>query len=803
MKYSPTEIEPKWQKVWDEQQLYKAVDNSEKPKYYSLDMFPYPSGDLHIGHWYAFTPPDIHARYMRMNGYNVMQPIGFDAFGLPAENAAIKRNLNPNHWTQQNIAGMLSQFRLTGISFDMSRVINTSAPEYYKWTQWMFLQFYKHGLAYRKKARVNWCEYDQTVLANEQVIDGLCWRCDNPVVQKELEQWFFKITAYGDQLLQDLDTVDWPETTKRMQRNWIGKSVGATVHFNVKLADKNINQQEDLISVFTTRPDTIYGVTYLVLAPDHHLVPNLITPDRKQEAEQYIEQTQRKAERQRLATADQKTGVFTGSFATHPLTGKPIPIWIADYVLSTYGTGAVMGVPAHDKRDNEFASNFHLPIIQVIDNGVSDPFGGEGVLVNSESYTGMSSSDARTKIVEDLSAIGAGSSETTYRFRDWLISRQRYWGPPIPMIDCPKCGITPVPEEDLPVVLPQDVDFMPKGKPPLATNEAFMNVSCPVCGGNATRVAETLDTFVDSSWYFLRFADPHNPSQAFSKESVAKWLPVDIYIGGAEHTVLHLLYSRFFTKALRDMGYLEFSEPFKKLRHQGMILGPDHQKMSKSKGNVVNPDDLVEQFGADAVRMQLVFLGPHDQGGPWELTGIHGAYRFLNKVWQEQHKRQRSWAQQSDPQVQQAISIGIAKVGEDIQQFKFNTAVAELMKIINSVNKAEMINQKDWESFIITLSPFAPYLAEELWHLLGHNDSIHTQKWPEVKVSEKNKLVKTAINVQVNGKYRATIEISAQATEQAVLDLATKIDAVGRHIAGKQVLKHIYIPGKVINIITG
>jgi leucyl-tRNA synthetase len=800
-RYNPAEIEEKWQKAWDEQGIYNAPDVSDKPNYYALSMFPYPSGNLHIGHWYAFTAPDIHARYMRMKGNNVMQPIGFDAFGLPAENAAIKHGLDPDGWTRQNIQDMLKQFRLTGFSFDMSRVVNTSDPDYYKWTQWLFLKLYERGLAFRKKGMVNWCEHDQTVLANEQVIDGLCWRCDNPVVQKELEQWYFKITEFAEELLEGLDRVDWPDTTKRMQRNWIGKSAGAIVDFHLVVAEGRVDRERTSISVFTTRPDTLFGVSYVVLAPDHPLVPTIIAPENVEIVSAYVQQARHKTERQRLANQD-KTGVFTGSFVVHPLSGKQVPIWIADYVLSTYGTGAVMGVPAHDRRDFEFATTHKLPIVPVIDTGNEDRFGGEGIIINSNRYDGMTSQEARVKIIRDLARKGSGRSEVSYRIRDWLISRQRYWGPPIPMIDCKDCGLVPVPEDQLPITLPKDVDFTPKGKPPLATSESFMNTTCPKCEKPAQRVAETLDTFVDSSWYYLRYPDPRNQDQAFSADALRRWLPVDIYVGGVEHAVLHLLYARFVTKALHSMGYLDFDEPFKKLRHQGIILGPDHQKMSKSRGNVVNPDDLVAQFSADAVRMQLVFLGPHEQGGPWDLKGIHGVHRFLNRVWLEQQKRAGTWAKKSDAEVQKSLSDGLKKIADDITAFKFNTAVAELMKIINSVNRAKNMAQEDWESYITALAPFAPFMAEELWHQLGKSDSIHNNKWPEVIVSQEQIERMSDISVQVNGKFRAVITAPIESSEDTVLEGAKALDAVQRHIKGKDIVKHIYVPGKILNLIT-
>jgi leucyl-tRNA synthetase len=797
MSYPHKDIEAKWQKYWENNHFYQADDKSPRPKYYALDMFPYPSGDLHIGHWYAFVGPDIHARYQRMNGYNVMQPIGFDAFGLPAENAAIKRNLHPQTWTCQNIASMQNQFKATGFSFDWSRMVDTSDPEYYKWTQWMFLQLYKHDLAYRKMASVNWCEHDQTVLANEQVENGLCWRCGNVVIQKELEQWFFKITHYAQELLDGLEHIDWPKTTKQMQKNWIGKSEGALIQFKTQLAVDEVDRENNSISVFTTRPDTLFGVSYIVLAPEHKLVTKITTPDKTQQVTEYVKQAQHRSERDRQTTIEDKTGVFTGGYALHPLTQELVPIWVADYVLGTYGTGAVMGVPAHDQRDQQFAQQHQLPIKTVIEQTLE----GQSVLVNSGSFTGLTVENATKSIVEALENQQSGQLSTTYRLRDWLVSRQRYWGAPIPIIDCPSCGLVPVPEQDLPVILPQDVDFLPKGKAPLATNRQFMEVACPKCGKAAQRVAETLDTFVDSSWYYFRYADPNNRTQAFSPELINKWMPVDMYVGGAEHTVLHLLYSRFFTKALRDMGYVQVDEPFQRLRHQGMILGPDHQKMSKSKGNVVNPDELVEQFGADAVRMQLVFLGPYDQGGPWQLTGIHGVARFLQRVWDEQRKRSQAWTSSSSNDAAEAIRQNVRKIGQDVTTFKFNTAVAELMKTINTVSKAKEVSKNDWESFIITLAPFAPHIAEDLWHSLGKTDSIHVQGWPKSDLSQKQSGDTIDIAVQINGKFRGLLSTIEQ-NETKIIDLAVQLPAIENHLRGKKVTKHIYVPGKVINLIT-
>ncbi len=794
MKYNPTAIEKKWQKKWEAEKIYQANDESDKPKFYSLDMFPYPSGDLHIGHWYNYTGPDVYARYKRMNGFNVLRPIGFDAFGLPAENAAIKRGLDPNDWTQSNIASMINQFKSTGVSFDWSRLVDTSQPEYYKWTQWLFIQLYNQGLAYRAKGKVNWCETDQTVLANEQVEGGMCWRCGNPVSQKELEQWYFKTTQYADELNDDLDKLDWPEKTKIMQRNWIGRSVGALVKFSLPYSDESIE-------VFTTRPDTLFGVSYLVLTPNHPLVSRITAPEQQSAVEEYRVLANKKTERE-IQEKNEKSGVFTGGYATHPLSGKQIPVWIADYVLAGYGTGAVMGVPAHDQRDWDFATMYNLPIIEVIKGGdVSKvAYSSSGEVINSARFNGMSSKEANQAITNELMQKGLGNQLTTYRLRDWLVSRQRYWGAPIPMVECEKCGLVTVPETDLPVILPREVDFAPKGVPPLATNEGFMRVDCPKCGGKANRVAETMDTFVDSSWYFLRYTDPGNIKQIYDLEKARKWMPVDMYVGGAEHTVLHLLYSRFFVKALRDMGYLNIDEPFMALRHQGMILGPDHQKMSKSKGNVINPDELVQDFGVDSVRLQLLFIGPFDQGGAWQLSGIHGVHRFLQKIWLFHHDQLGNWTDNSPREVSISLNKSIVKVTDDIASFKFNTAIASLMSTLNDIVKFDSISQKDWKSYLLLLAPFAPHIVEELWSGLGESVSIHTHAWPQAKAQSLDNSTMTLV-VQVNGKVRGAMEVTASMSEDRAVNTAISLDGVARHLEGKEMVKTIYVPGKILNLV--
>ena len=794
MKYNPAQIEKKWQEVWESQRLYQADDKSDKPKYYSLDMFPYPSGDLHIGHWYNYTGPDVFARFKRMNGYNVLRPIGFDAFGLPAENAAIKRGLDPNDWTQSNIATMIAQLKSTGVSFDWSRMVDTSQPEYYKWTQWIFIQLFKQGLAYRAKGKVNWCETDQTVLANEQVEDGMCWRCGNPVTQKELEQWYFKTTHYADELHEDLESLDWPEKTKLMQKNWIGRSTGANVVFSVVGAKESIE-------VFTTRPDTLYGVSYLALTPSHPLIKKVTTPDNKQVVEEYQALSLRKSERE-IQEKNEKSGVFTGGFVIHPMTGEKVPVWVADYVLAGYGTGAVMGVPAHDQRDWDFATLHGLPIVEVVEGGevTKQPFAGYGRLINSQQFDGMDYEEACEQITRELRRKGLGDAMTTYRLRDWLVSRQRYWGAPIPMIECKQCGLVAVPESDLPVKLPREVDFTPKGVPPLATNKDFMRVACPGCQGEAQRVADTMDTFVDSSWYFLRYVDPNNEYKVFDQDKVNKWMPVDMYVGGAEHTVLHLLYSRFFTKALRDMGLLNINEPFHALRHQGMILGPDHQKMSKSKGNVVNPDELVQDFGVDSVRLQLLFIGPFDQGGAWQLSGIHGSHRFLQRVWA--YQQDKHWNEATSSTITLQLNNAIAKVCQDIRDFKFNTAIATLMSLINTISKVDEISKPDWEKFLTLLAPFSPHITEELWQQLGHHESIHLQNWPKVSEEElEDSSASARLAVQVNGRVRAVIDVDSEATQEAVLEKAQANEVVARYVADAVIKKVIYIPGKVLNLV--
>ncbi len=791
--YNPQKIERKWQRQWKETGIYKTKDSVKgKKNFYHLVMFPYPSGDLHIGHWYNFAPADVYARFKKMSGFNVMSPIGFDAFGLPAENAAIKRGIHPEKWTCANIKTMSKQIESMGNMFDWSRKIITASPEYYKWTQWIFLQLYKNGLAYKKKAPANWCPKCHTVLANEQVVDGKCERCSSDVVQRDIEQWLFRITKYADKLLEGLDGLDWPEKTKLMQKNWIGKSEGAIISFKIKSQISNLKN----IEVFTTRIDTILGCTYCVIAPEHKIISNLKSQiSNLDEVEGYIEQSKKKTELQKQLewgsekNFGKKTGVeLKGVKAINPATNKEVPIFVSDYVLANYGTGAIMAVPAYDERDFEFAKKFNLPIIKA-------------PLVSKD---------------EMLKKLGAKKT-INYKLRDWLISRQRYWGAPIPIIYCDKCGEVPVPEKDLPVKLPNVKNYLPteEGKSPLAHSEKFIKTKCPRCGGPAKRETDTMDTFVCSSWYFLRYADPKNSNKFADAKKIKSWLPVDMYIGGSEHAVLHLLYSRFFTKALNDLGYLNFSEPFRALRHQGIILGPDGQKMSKSRGNVIDPDELVKNFGADAVRMYLCFMGEYSQGGPWNPTGIMGVKRFLERVWKLQTKLRSKNVLFSIPAIEGKDSKKhilasleillhktIKKVGEDIKNFKFNTAISALMILLNEIEKYPPLKIENWKLIIKLVSPFAPHMAEELWSQSGSKQSIFEQPWPKYdpkKIREET----FELVVQINGKTRDRFEAPIGIAENEAKDLTLKRENVKRYTGAKNqiIQKVIFVPNKLINIV--
>ncbi len=815
-KYSPKEIEGKWQTQWEAEHMYHAPDNSPKPKFYNLVMFPYPSGDLHIGHWYNFSPADAYGRFMRMHGYNVMQPIGFDAFGLPAENAAIQRGVQARQWTVKNIQNMRKQLRVLGAMWDWEREVVTCMPDYYKWTQWLFLQFYKHGLAYRTKAPANWCPGCNTTLANEQVLaDGTCERCGSVVIRKEIDQWLLKISAYAEELL-DFPGVDWPEKTITMQRNWIGRSEGAEIRFFTEIDGK----RED-IPVFTTRPDTVYGVTFFVLAPEHPWVEKITTAEQRAEVEAYVEQARRMTEIERTNMEKEKTGVFTGGYITNPVNNEKVPVWIADYVLMGYGSGAIMGVPAHDQRDFEFARKFGIPIIEVIrpeGEEPSDPAIWKqakehlGVMVNSGPFNGTPADEAIAKVTKYIEELGVGKFMVTYRLRDWLISRQRYWGAPIPIIYCPKDGMVPVPEDQLPVWLPENVQFKATGESPLRYEPDFVNTTCPICGGPATRETDTMDTFICSSWYFLRYADPHNSEQAWSPEKLQHWLPVDQYTGGVEHAILHLLYARFFVKALRDMGHLNFAEPFTRLYHQGMVLGADGQKMSKSRGNVEAPDTYVEKYGADTVRCYLMFIGPFDAGGSFKPENLEGVWRFLNRFWnlvtESWVEGKASTAETSESKaIERLRNKTIKRVTEDLKNFRFNTALAALMECNNAMIKQQndpvarsATYRKTLETMMQLLAPMAPHITEELWHLTGHRGSIHSTEWPiyEEAMTQDETFI---LVVQINGKVRERIEVAADISEAEVRELALNNARVQSFIGDGTVQKVIYVPGRLMNIV--
>ena len=799
-KYNAGKIEKKWQKIWEKSGIYKVKDKVKgKKNFYHLVMFPYPSGDLHIGHWYNFAPADVYARLKKMKGFNILSPIGFDAFGLPAENAAIKNKIHPRTWTYKNIANMRRQLKSIGAIYDWSREIITADPDYYKWTQWMFLKMYEAGLAYKKKTLANWCPKDQAVLANEQVIDGRCWRHpDTLVIQKNVDQWMFKITDYAEDLIKSLEKLDWPARTKLMQKNWIGKSEGAIIKFKIS----NLKSQKSYIEVFTTRPDTLFGATYMVLSPDHPLVEEITAKEQKEKVRHYVVNAHLKTELERTNLEKEKTGVFTGSYATNPVNGEKIPIWISDYILMTYGTGAIMAVPAHDERDFEFAKKFNLPVIKVIE---------DGLLINSGEFTGLESAEARKRIIGWLKNGKLGDFSTQYKIRDWIISRQRYWGVPIPIIYCKKCalrdpsrqGIVPVPDKNLPVKLPPLKNFKPVagGKSPLARVKSFMNTKCPKCQGKATRETDTMDTFIDSSWYFLRYADSKNKKQFANKQKLNSWLPVNMYIGGAEHAVLHLLYSRFFVKALNDLGHLEFDEPFIALRHQGIILGIGGQKMSKSGGNVIDPDDLVEKYGADTIRIYLCFMGEYSQGGPWNPKGINGIKRFLDGIWNKisNIKYQISKSQSENEELRRLLHQTIKKVGEDIENFRFNTAISALMILWNEL-KNQNFAKDTAEIFLKLLSPFAPHFTEELWGKFGNKKSIHLENWPQYN----EKFIKTEeyiLVIQINGKMRDKIMVSKKIDRSQIEKLALGREAIKKYIANKEIKKIVFVPDKLINIV--
>lgn len=958
-RYNPKELEPKWQQTWEEQGIYNASQDSQKPKRYVLEYFPYPSGAaMHVGHVRNYTIGDAIARYNRMRGFNVLHPMGWDAFGLPAENYAIKTGISPRQAVDQNTAKFKKQLMQMGFSYDWTREIDSTDPNYYKWTQWFFLLLFKKGLAYQQESLQWWCPHDKTVLANEQVEAGKCWRCGNEVEKKALKQWFFKITEYADRLLADLDDLNWSDAIKAMQRNWIGRSVGAEVDFKVV-------DSKEVIKVFTTRPDTLYGATFMVLAPEHPLVQKILTMDQKAAVEKYIKQSQAKSDIERQETERTKTGVFTGSYAVNPVNKSKIPIWVADYVLMGYGTGAIMAVPAHDERDYAFANKYDLPVKQVIsefetysgdrspkpeletvvrrtvdaiitdgennyllqkENGQVRFVGGgiedgeteedalrrevleevgykniksirsaapyvagvqyhetkdinqqgygafyevilankeqvkseidegkhsiewvkkddvkkritwswhedawdhyinqstqqfltkEGVLINSGKYDWLSTAEAREKIIADLTKHSQGTEKINYKIRDWLISRQRYWGAPIPIIHCPKDGAVAVPDKDLPVVLPDIKSYEPSGdgRSPLANVPEFVNTTCPECGGPAERETDTMDGFACSSWYFLRFADPHNKEAAFDKQKAEYWLPVDDYIGGAEHAVMHLLYARFWTKVMYDEGLISFTEPFRTLRNQGMILAPDGQKMSKSKGNTIEPDGLIEQgYGADATRIMELFIGPWNQMAAWSVEGMGGAFRFLQRVWTlTQETIEADGKDHSHPSKEEAVTQAqhraVFKVSKDLEDLGFNTAIAAQMEYVNNLYKLKTdvsLKSNAWRSAIDALlqilAPFAPHISEELWHQLGHKTSVHTSEWPAFDEAYLVSDTMTIV-VQVNGKVRATLELPTESSEAEVAKAAKVDENVAKYLDAKDIKKTIFVPGKLINFV--
>ncbi|HHW70765.1 MAG TPA: leucine--tRNA ligase [Clostridiales bacterium] len=823
MNYDFLDIERKWQLEWEKQNAFRRTEDSSKPKYYLLEMFPYPSGKLHMGHVRNYAIGDVIARYKTMNGYNVLHPMGWDAFGLPAENAAIQNKTHPSVWTTKNIEHMRDQLKKMGFSYDWDREITTCHTSYYKWTQWMFLQFFKQGLAYKKKSKVNWCPSCETVLANEQVVDGACERCDSVVVKKELAQWFFKITDYADRLLEDIDKLDgWPDKVKIMQKNWIGRSEGAVIDFK-------IDGFEEKITVFTTRPDTIFGVSYIVLSPEHPLV-DLLTEGTEyyEDAMRFRKKVEALDEITRTSDETEKEGLFIGRYAVNPLNNRKVPILIGNYVLMDYGTGAVMGVPAHDQRDFEFAKKYDMPIIPVIkpeDDSIDvynlkEAYVDVGIMINSGQFDGLNSKDGIEAIISYLEEKKCGRRNVNYKLRDWLISRQRYWGAPIPIIYCDKCGIVPVPESDLPVVLPTDIEFKDKGQNLLANNESFINTTCPKCGGNARREVDTMDTFVCSSFYFFRYTDPNNDEEAFAFDKAKYWMPVDQYIGGVEHAILHLLYSRFFTKVLYDIGISPVDEPFVNLLTQGMVL-KDGIKMSKSKGNVVSPEDIMEEYGADTVRLFILFAAPPERDLEWSDQGVEGCYRFLNRVWRLvldlkdvydkiEGKEERKLSS-ADKELRYDIHSTIKRITADIEErFNFNTAISAIMELVNAIyayrDEVDKMDYSNWvlvealNTLMLMLAPFAPHMAEELWHITGHKGSIHNESWP---VYDKEALIRDEVEmvVQVNGKLRDRLKIPADASRQEVEEAVFALDKISKLIEGKTVVKIIVVPKRLVNIV--
>jgi leucyl-tRNA synthetase len=809
--FNPSELEPRWQKKWEADGLYHSDIHPDQPKFYALTMLPYPSGDLHLGHWYAMVPPDTRARFMRMNGYNVMFPMGFDAFGLPAENAAIKHNIHPKIWTYANIERMRIQLRSMGSMFDWRREAVSCDPEYYRWTQWFFEQFFKNGLAYRKMSPVDWCPNCNTTLAREQVWgeDRHCERCGTPVIKKNLNQWFFRITKFADDLL-DFSHIDWPDRVQLLETNWIGRSEGAAVHFKTESGKD--------IEVFTTRPDTLWGVTFMVLAPEHSLVAELTTPVQKAQVDEYIQQTVRQSDIQREAADKEKTGVFTGGYAINPVNGEKIPIWIADYVLITYGTGAIMAVPAHDQRDFEFARKFNLPIKVVIqpedtpainELDLTESVPAHGKMINSGKLSGTSGEEAFDAAVHYVQELGVGKKTTSYRLRDWLISRQRYWGAPIPIIHCPKCGEVAVPEDQLPVLLPDDVEWKPTGESPLKLHPTWKYTTCPICGEPAERDTDTMDTFMCSSWYPMRYLSPWYNDGPFDPKEFNYWMPVDIYTGGIEHANMHLLYVRFFYKALHSLGIVPGEEPMLQLRNQGMVLGEDSEKMSKSRGNVVAPDKLVQEYGADTVRAYLMFFARWDQGGPWSSTGIDGTARWLRRTWAlfTEAAPEGKTSAETIKALRRKLHQTLRSVTRDFEKLEFNTIVSALMELMNDLVKAKQGGagkSTKWtemlEIYDLMLAPICPHIAEELWMKMGKPYSVHLQRWPKVDEAAAAEEEITLI-IQVNGKLRDKITVPVNISKEEAQAAALNSQSVQKVLEGKNPRQVIVVPGRLVNIV--
>lgn len=821
MKYDFKTIEEKWQKKWEADHAFKTTEDTSKPKYYALEMFPYPSGNLHMGHVRNYSIGDVVARYKKMQGFNVLHPMGWDSFGLPAENAAIKHGTPPAEWTWKNIDNMRTQLKRLGFAIDWDREVATAKEEYYKFTQWMFLQLFKNGLAYKKKSFVNWCPSCQTVLANEQVVNGKCERCKSEVGKRDLEQWFFSITKYADRLLKDIDKLGgWPDKVKSMQTNWIGKSEGAELKFRLDGSDEEL-------TVFTTRPDTVYGVSYMVIAPEHPIVESLIS-GRPEEAacREFIKKVHGMSEIMRSSTDTEKEGVFTGRYVINPLNGKKVPLYLANYVFLDYGTGIVMGVPAHDQRDFDFAKKYNLPIEIVVQpegqnmkgEDLTEAFAAEGIMENSGEFDGMNNREALKKIIDYVEEKGIGERKVNFRLRDWLISRQRYWGAPIPVVYCEKCGTVPIPESELPVRLPENVKFTGQGKSPLSECEEFMNTTCPKCGGHARRESDTMDTFVCSSWYYLRYCDPHNDKMPFAKDKVDYWMNVDQYIGGVEHAILHLLYARFFTKVLYDLGYVSCEEPFENLLTQGMVL-KDGSKMSKSVGNVVSPDEIVAKYGADTARLFILFAAPPERDLDWNDTAVEGAYKFLNRVWRavdelkpfmSDEKVVSASLNAEEKKLRFAVNASIKKVTEDFERFSFNTAISSIMEMVNELYRykdatapesySKPLIGEALRSLIVLLSPIVPHITQEMWESIGNDTALFDTPWPSF---DESALVVSEVEivVQINGKIRDKMTVSADLSREQMEEIAKTSDKVNALIGDKQIVKVIAVPKKLINIV--